>query len=119
MIESLRSQWQEDLSFDAIIVLRDGMDAMLQRIRSEGAIRLPVVRCPHCGRMGEAAALHVSVRAMILSLIRFGISPSQQVYPLEKGWAVYRKQHGLDLYGKAVDPAAVRAAGCAHRQRPS
>jgi hypothetical protein len=32
MIENLRSRWQEGMSFDAIIGLRDDLDAMLQRI---------------------------------------------------------------------------------------
>jgi len=39
MIENLRSRWQEGMSFDAIIDLRDDLDAMLQRIRSERHIR--------------------------------------------------------------------------------
>jgi len=41
MIEWLRSEWHPGMSLDAIIELRDGLDAMLQRIRSEPRIRLP------------------------------------------------------------------------------
>ena len=39
MIERLRSQWHQDMSLDAIVELRDELDAMLQRIRSERRIR--------------------------------------------------------------------------------
>jgi hypothetical protein len=118
MIENLRSQWQEGMSFDAIIGLRDRLDTMLQRLRSEGHIRSAMVRCPRCGHVGEGAAPHVSVRAMILSLIRFGIARAEPIYALEKGWAAYRKQNGLDLYGKNAPAASAKAGPCAHCKRP-
>src|SRR5260370_34235935 len=73
MIDQLRSQWHKSMSFDAIVELRDDLEAMLQRIRSERRIRPAGFRCPHCGHVGEGAEPHVSVRAMILSLLRFGI----------------------------------------------
>ena len=74
MIERLRSEWRQGLFFDAIVKLRDELDEMLQRIRSERYIRPPVFKCPNCGYVGEGAEPHVSVRAMILSVIRFGIA---------------------------------------------
>jgi hypothetical protein len=97
MIEKLRSQWRQDLSFDAIVELRDELDAMLQQIRSERHIRPPVFKCPRCGHVGEGADPHVSVRAMILSLVRFGIAATETTYILEKRWAGYRKERQLDL----------------------
>jgi hypothetical protein len=51
----LRSQWRKDLSFDAIVELRDELDAMLQQIRSERHIRPPVFKCPKCRHVSEAA----------------------------------------------------------------
>ena len=74
MIERLRFQWHQGMSFDAIIELRDELDTKLQQIRSERHIRSPVFRCPWCRHVGEGAEPHVSVRAMILSLTRFGIA---------------------------------------------
>ena len=118
MIEKLRSQWRQDLSFDAIAELRDDLDTMLQRIRFERHIRPAVFRCPHCGHIGEGAEPHVSVRAMILSLIRFGIADAEPTHVIEKGWAAYRKQEQLDLYGKGMAPNSTRLAGCGHTQVP-
>jgi hypothetical protein len=69
MVETLRSEWRRGMSFEAIIELRDELDAMLQRIRSERHIRTPVVKCPECGYVGEGGQPHVSVRAMFLSLV--------------------------------------------------
>lgn len=114
MIERLRSQWQPGISSDALVDLRDDLDAMLQRIRSERHIRPPVLRCPRCGHVGEGAEPHVSVRAMILSLLRFGIGDAEHVKDLEKSWAAYRQQNRLDLYGKSAEPAVARRARCVH-----
>ena len=62
--------------------------------------------------MGEGGEPHVSVRAMILSVIRFGIAAAEPTYMIEKGWAAYRKQKELDLYGKglATSPPTSRDA---------
>jgi hypothetical protein len=38
MVERLRDQWRPDMPFEAMISLRDDLDATLQRIRSEGNI---------------------------------------------------------------------------------
>jgi hypothetical protein len=55
----------------------------------------------------------VTVRAMIFSLGRFGFVPADAMKVLDKRWAAYRKQQGLDLYGK---PAAIAggASACDH-----
>ena len=113
MLATLRSRWRADLSFDDLIALRAALETMLHQIRSERHIRPPVITCPHCGHVGEAAEPNVTVRAMILSLSRFGIAPAEHVKALEKRWAAYRKQNGLDLNGgRAV--ADVVGARCNH-----
>ena len=50
---------------------------------------------------------------MILSLLRFGIAPAEPTHAFERNWAVYRKENGLDLYGKAPQPIPVGAVCCA------
>lgn len=65
----------------------------------------------HVGRTGPAAEPHVSVRALILALARFGIASRDQARALEKAWAEYRTRHRLDIEGKVRS----RAPGsCAH-----
>jgi hypothetical protein len=115
MVVGLRDRWQPDMPFEAMISLRDDLDTTLQRIRSEGNIGSPVFRCPHCGHVGPAAAPHVSVRAMILSLKRFGIAPAERIHELEKRWAEHRKQNDLDLYGKRTASRRVENSPCTHR----
>ena len=116
IVETLRTRWHDGLSFDRLIELRDNLDTTLQRIRSERHIRPPAFKCPRCGRVGEGAEPHVSVRAMILSLARFGIAAAEQANTLEKSWTAYRKQNGLDVYGKPPEPALTHITRCAHPQ---
>ena len=84
IVETLRTRWHDGLSFDRLIELRDNLDAMLQRIRSERHVRPPAFKCTRCGHVGEGAEPHVSVRAMLLSLARFGIAAAEQANTLEK-----------------------------------
>jgi hypothetical protein len=114
MVERLRDQWHPDMSFNALISLRDDLDAMLQRIRLEGNISSPVFKCRDCGYAGPGATPHVSVRAMVLSLTRFGIAPAEQIHALEKRWLAYRKQNELDLYGKRAVSPTVEDSSCTH-----
>ena len=116
MAGRLRSQWRHGMSLDAIVELRDELDAMLQRIRSERRIRSAVYHCSLCGYRGEGAELRVSVRAMILSLKRFGIATADQTHALEKAWAAKRKDTGLDLYGKGIKSQNAEVGICAHQQ---
>src|ERR1022692_5275733 len=114
MLEILRACWNVGLAFATLIELRDELDTMLHRIRAERHIRPPVIKCPRCGHVGEAAEPDVTVRAMILSVGRFGMVPAEEVQTLERRWAAYRKQNGFDLYGKAPEQAAAGAPAGAH-----
>jgi hypothetical protein len=53
---------------------------------------------------------------MILSVIRFGIADAEPAYMIEKGWAAYRKQQGLDLCGKSLATRPADIVGCVHPQ---
>ncbi len=57
MIERLRVRWHRGMPCDALIVLRDELNAQLQRIRSERGIHPPIFKCPCCGHVGECADL--------------------------------------------------------------
>src|SRR6266700_4118122 len=100
MVVRLRSKWHEGVSMPTLISLRDELDGMLQRIRTGRNIQTPIITCRRCGTTGRAAEPHVSVRALILALGRFGIASKDQTRALEKAWAEYRKQQRLDIEGK-------------------
>jgi hypothetical protein len=114
MLQTLRAKWRPDMTFADLIALRDELDTMLHRIRSVRHIHAPVVTCWRCGHVGPGVEPDVSVRAMILSLGRFGIAPADQVKELEKRWAAYRKHNGLNLHGKVGDSAPGITPGCGH-----
>ena len=46
------------------------------------------------------------------------MAPAEEVKTLEKRWAAYRKQNGLDLYGKTAEPAEAGAPACANSNMP-
>ena len=102
LIAALRQEWQEAMSFTDLIELRGRLDATLQAIRSDRNLHPPVMKCPRCGARGLTINPHVSVRAMILALARFGIASPEQVSRPDRAWAKHRKQNGLDLYGRKV-----------------
>jgi hypothetical protein len=113
MIVRLRSEWHEGMSIPALIGLRDELDEALHRIRVARNIQTPIITCRRCGMTGHAAEPHVSVRALILALARFEIASKDQTRALEKAWAQYRKQHRLDIEGRAL----VRVSPiCSHRR---
>ncbi len=114
MIEKLRAEWRADMSFESLIELRDSLDSMLHRIRETGGIRTPIITCRSCGYTGPAGEPSVSVRAMILSLERFGIAGPDQTKILDRGWASYRKKNQLDLYGKVSEKNAA-GESCGHQ----
>jgi len=102
MIRRLRAEWQPEMSMPTLIDLRDKLDEMLHQIRTVGHIQTTIITCPKCGKTGPAAEPRVSVRAMILALVRFEIAPRDQAKALEKAWAKYREEHQLDIEGKAL-----------------
>jgi hypothetical protein len=102
MILRLQAEWHAGMSMSALVGLRDELDGALQRIRAGRNIQTPIITCSKCGLTGPAAEPHVSVRALILALARFEIASKDQTRALEKEWAAYRKQHQLDVEGKAT-----------------
>jgi hypothetical protein len=114
MVDHLRLRWRDDLSTEALLGLRDELDDRLERIRSTGRISNPLFKCPVCGHIGRGADPHVSVRATIVALTRFGVAAKEPAWALEKAWSAYRKTAGLDLYGHAATSDPARRPGCAH-----
>ncbi len=114
MVQHLRLRWRDDLPIKDLLGLRAELDDMLGRIRSTRHIANPAFTCPACGHIGRGADPHVSVRATILALARFGVAAREPARALEKAWSAYRKTAGLDLYGHAATSELARLPRCAH-----
>lgn len=114
MVEHLRLRWRDDLSMEVLLELRAELDEILGRIRSTRHISNPVFKCPACGHTGRGADPHVSVRATILALARFGVVAREPARALEKAWSAYRKTARLDPHGHAATSEPARLPGCAH-----
>jgi len=118
MVKHLRLRWRDDLPMEALLGLRDELDDMLGRIRSTRHISNPVFKCPACGQIARGADSHISVRATILALARFGAVAREPARALEKAWSAYRNAAGLDLYGHAATSEPGRLPRCAHADEP-
>ena len=100
VVAVLRSKWCPDLSWEAIVDLRDHLQGRLEDLRRRRGILPPMIRCPSCGARGPAASPTISVRAMLLAVGRFGVEPPEVERQRERNWARYRAQHCLDLVGR-------------------
>ncbi len=100
MIESLRQGWRSDLGVEELIVIAQGLDRMVQDIRTGRDIRPPMYRCPECGHRVPSGQPRVSVRATILAAGRFEIAAKADVKRLERLWQQHRNREQLDLYGR-------------------
>ena len=116
MVATLRSAWDETMPLPELVRLCDDLNGMLQQIRHERKILPPVIHCRSCGRTGRAAEPRVSVRAVILAAARFGLASPTIAKRLEREWAKYRVQNGLDLYGHVAEtvPELKDDAACTH-----
>jgi hypothetical protein len=114
MIDYLRENWRRAMAFDALVHLRDELELMLQKIRAARQFSPAVIRCGQCGRRHAAPEPRVTVRSMILSLLRFQIAPADETHTLEKAWAAYRKQNDLGIYGSREEDSTT--PGCLLRK---
>jgi hypothetical protein len=99
MIALLRKAADLAMSVDAVLLLRDRLDATLPRIRRTRQILPAMMWCPHGQAHHRAAPPRVSVRATLLALGRFVEVATPDVQALEQRWNRYRRQHQLDRYG--------------------
>ena len=113
MIDVLRQDWRPQMAWEQFIAFRDRLDAMLQEIRTSRNIQPPTIWCSECKAWTRQAPPRVSVRAVILALGRFEVTPDTEVKSLEKGWKRHRKENGLDRFGKSShnQPVQPTAAG--------
>jgi len=116
----LREQWRQDLSWQDVVELRDSLQNKLEDLRQSRGILPPVFRCPSCGAVGPAKPPVISVRAMLISVQRFGIDTVEVAKNREREWERYRLRHKLDLLGRVskertADPRSNRihsSGGC-------
>ena len=106
IVALLRRQWRQDLSWRSVVELRDLLQNKLDEIRQSRGILPPVFRCRSCGHVGPAKPPVISVRAMLISVRRFGIDTIEAVANREREWERYRRKKKLDLLGRLLEGGA-------------
>ncbi len=99
IVELLRSNWRSELELSDVLALRELLQEAMMQLRRRRGIVSATVRCRCCGTTGPGADPVISVRALLLSVRRFGIDSAQVVAAREREWMLYRRQHHLDPFG--------------------
>jgi hypothetical protein len=116
LVAELRHAWRPDLTWEAVIHLRDQLQRGLEHILRSRGIKPATVRCVHCGHVGPGASPAISVRSLLLALRRFGIEAEARVRQLDREWSRHRALLRLDRYGRA--PGSGAAALHRHSEGP-
>src|SRR5262249_46018701 len=93
LIELGRQAGEPAMAMDALLRLRDGLNATLQTIRHRRQILPAMMWCPHYQARHRTAPPRVSVQTTILALGRYTCATASEVQALEKRWNRYRQQH--------------------------
>ena len=87
MIELLRSQWNESMTFPRLIELCASIDGMFQQRRPTDPSLPPSSRCPKCGRIVTSESFgrrRIRVRATVLTL------GDSALHGIDRGCGEYR-----------------------------
>jgi hypothetical protein len=115
IVAMLRSRWRQDLSWQSVVELRDLLQNKLDEIRQSRRILPPVFSCRSCGHVGPAKPPVISVRAMLISVRRFGIDTIEVVKDREREWERYRRKNKLDLLGRLSEGRAPQSGSSGPR----
>jgi hypothetical protein len=107
-VTTLRERWSDGITCDQLIALRVETQRQLGVIRADRGIH-PGPRWILSDRpSGTFPAIRlrqwcdepqISVRALILAVGRFHITSARVVNDLEQQWRMFRREHGLDVFG--------------------
>lgn len=100
VVALLRSRWRTDLAWEDIITLRDHLQSAMEELRARRGIVAATVRCPSCGITAPGAEPRISIRALLISVRRFGIDADDVIRARERDWARRQQKLQLDLFGR-------------------
>ena len=109
MIEVLRQEWKESLSWADVIQLCVSCTRQRKAIRFVRDIQPVTMVCKDCGGPMEMGAGRISVRSLLFALDKNGIVSTEVREGLDSSWRKYKVRHGLDAWGEPK--AAKRSAG--------
>jgi hypothetical protein len=118
----LRERWSDGITCDQLIALRVETQRQLGVIRADRGIH-PGPRWILSDRpSGTFPAIRlrqwcdepqISVRALILAVGRFHITSARVVNDLEQQWRMFRREHGLDVFGARTPNQPMQPTGSA------
>ena len=73
---------------------------MRKQLRHERGIQPPRIRCPECGSVSRSDISGISVRSVLFALKNDGVITDTEFRELDKRWMKYKKNNGLDAFGR-------------------
>ena len=104
MIDAIKFQWHQGMSWDEIIQLCRSMETKWKEIRKERNIKPAKMRCPKCGEKDMVQVELISVRLLFYALKNNDIISAKTFEDFDKRWKKYMKQNNLDGYGRLKKP---------------
>src|SRR5258707_999922 len=103
MLEELRRCWNELLGWEALGALCSKMTELRKQVRAQRGIGSARTVCKCCGGEAVIGPALISVRSLLLALRKSDQITDDTFEKLDGDWAKYRKQHGLNAYGKKLE----------------
>jgi hypothetical protein len=109
MVETLRREWRESLSWSDVVQLCASFTSQRKAICIVRNIRPATMVCRRCDGPMRAGPSRISVRSLLFALDKNGIVSTEVREGLDRSWRKYQTQHGLDAWGEPK--SAKRSAG--------
>jgi hypothetical protein len=100
MVEKLRREWKESLSWSDVITLCAAFTSQRKAIRIARDIRPAMMVCRKCGHLMPTVPDRISVRSLLFALDKNGIASTEVREGLARSWRKYQSRHKLDAWGE-------------------
>ena len=98
----LKEKWSNKLSITQQFDLVSSLNHKLDKIRTDGNIKPPMMWCPECQERKPSAFTPISITGMYHALKRFEVCSEEEFKKLMRNWKIYSQSQSIDIYGQKV-----------------
>ncbi len=100
MLNTLKSRWNESMSWQQCSELCKDMTQYRKQIRKEKGIKPVIKWCQNCKDYHEMEPAPISIRSLLFALKKVKVIEEKKFKELEREWKRYSRVNKLDAYGK-------------------
>ena len=106
MLEEIRRDWSEAMTWEELADFCERMTEMLKEIRGTRGIQPPRTRCSKCGLVTKSERSGISIRSALFALKNNDIITDADFKALDRSWKKHKAKHNLDPRGRRVEDVA-------------